>query len=182
MFADALLSLIALTLLACLFYGPWQDLCTDWARQIVFEKRDAIFDLARAGHLDFKSKDYRIIRTSLERDIRFAHELTWLRFGAFSHLVRRRRLEQESELYQAIGRIRDDATREKVKLLVNEALLAMIVMMFCKSAVLIIAGIIIYVFGMTSTTIKRCIRIVAPIIQLAAEKSPTEIRRKPARA
>ena len=46
MYADALLSLLSLTLFLTAFYGPWQAVCTDWGRHVIFENRDKIFDMA----------------------------------------------------------------------------------------------------------------------------------------
>ena len=53
--AEALVGLVTLAALLCLFYGPWQALCTDLSRQFIFEGRDQLFDMALAGRLDFDS-------------------------------------------------------------------------------------------------------------------------------
>ena len=76
MTADALITLLVAFLILIVFYGPWQDLCADYARQYAFEQRDALFDFAADGHVSFSSKEYRDARRSIENVIRFAHDLT----------------------------------------------------------------------------------------------------------
>lgn len=59
-------------------YG-WQRFALDNYRQSLFGVRDALFDLARSGHteLDFNSRAYTLLRTSLNRRIRFAHRINF---------------------------------------------------------------------------------------------------------
>lgn len=134
MYADALLAIVVFGLLLWFFYGPWQTVCTDWARQRIFESRDAIFDLASVGKLAFDTEDYRTIRSSLELSIRFAHELTLFRFAVLSSRIKQRNV---SELSQAVDRITDKETRERVRSLVDNALAAAVLMMGYKSIFLL---------------------------------------------
>lgn len=76
MTADGIVTVVVVGVFLGLFYGPWQDLCADYARQYVFEQRDALFDMAASGRLDFSSREYRDTRQSMEAVIRFAHDLT----------------------------------------------------------------------------------------------------------
>ena len=76
MYADALLGLLSLTLFLIIFYGPWQAVCTDWGRHVVFGSRDKIFDMAADGELDFDSEEYKDIRASLQLLIRYLHFAT----------------------------------------------------------------------------------------------------------
>lgn len=71
--------LAALGLFLAIFYGPWQTLCIDWARQRMFEARDRVFDAARRGDIPFDSTEYRECRLTIERMIRFSHHLSWPR-------------------------------------------------------------------------------------------------------
>jgi hypothetical protein len=78
-YANAIAALIVLSLLLLFFYGPWQSAVTDFARQVVFEERDAVFDMAADAKLAFDSDEYRTIRDAFNSLIRFAHELKWTR-------------------------------------------------------------------------------------------------------
>ena len=114
MYADALLGILTLGAFVFVFYGPWQSLCTDWARQTIFESRDGIFDLARDGQLDFSSSEYSALRSSLNCLIRFAHEVTWVEFlTLYSALRKTGQIDQGSDLKQAIGSIANEKTDTK---------------------------------------------------------------------
>jgi|SRR5580692_10901927 hypothetical protein len=76
MYADALTALLSLALFLLVFYGPWQATCTDWGRNVIFESRDKIFDMAADGELDFDSDEYKTIRASLQTLIRYLHFAT----------------------------------------------------------------------------------------------------------
>lgn len=135
MYADALVALLAIVLFAVFFYGPWQEACTDVARQVIFEKRDRLFDLARAGKLDFQSHYYRDTRKTMEGMIRFAHRLTWTRL---LYLWIFRRLYQDElvsgpVLPKAVDV--DPETEKAVRALVYDSSLALIGMMTMKSVV-----------------------------------------------
>lgn len=146
---NALISLAVLTALLCVIFGPWQGICTDIARQKIFEARDAIFDLAHEGKLDFNSAEYKTIRRSLEKSIRFAHEATLVRYIWLSTLLKKRgRINARSDLSKAVAEIQDEQTRKKVESLVRDAYKAMTAMMAFKSPLLffLIAGIfLVYV-------------------------------------
>src|SRR5271169_5718257 len=131
---NALVTLALLLLIGALLYGPWQAVCTDYARQIVFEKRDAIFDLACDGKLSFNSAEYRTIRALIEKNIRFAHELTLPSFFVFwATLMLRNHKIRKPEIQIAIDNIEDSETREHVRDLVEQAIDALIIMMIAKS-------------------------------------------------
>ncbi len=128
---DSIFGLISMSLLLVVLYGPWQHVCTDFARQIIFEKRDAIFDLAAADKLDFNSESYRNVRLSLERLIRFAHMLTIPRLfylKKFSPLVS---IPKSRRIDLAISAIDDVETRQlvtKYKLECDRTILLMILL------------------------------------------------------
>lgn len=142
-YADVIAALIVVSLFLLFFYGPWQGIVVDLARQTAFEERDAVFDLAAQGKLDFNSSDYRTIRNSFNKLIRFAHELNWVRlvvhgFGGG---------KQVSDVHLAIDRIEDPETRSLVYRHLRRARYAMIAMVGGKSLLLVAAAIII---GVTS--------------------------------
>jgi hypothetical protein len=134
---QALIGIGSLAALIVILYGPWQEICTDIARQILFEKRDAIFDLARSGKLSFNSREYKTIRSSLQASIRFAHELTLPRFLVMTAWLWSRHPEN-SNLRRAIKRIADPATRNQVEALVKDAYRALFLMMLAKSPVMLL--------------------------------------------
>jgi hypothetical protein len=148
MAADALVSLAALIAMACLFYGPWQAVCTDVARQVIFERREALFDLARVGKLDFASPEYKSVRRSMEGLIRYAHELTWVSLFFYHQVKMKNDLKRDSSVIRAVASIPDPLVREKVESLLFECTVALIAMMAAKSilAAPIISVVAIYAF------------------------------------
>jgi hypothetical protein len=140
---QALISLGSLATLLILVYGPWQEVCTDIARQIIFEKRDAIFDLAHSGKLSFDSPEYGTIRSALQASIRFAHELTLPRFVVMSAVLSAQgKRPEDSDLGRAITRIADPATRNQVEALVKEAYRALFLMMIAKSPAMVLVVVV----------------------------------------
>jgi hypothetical protein len=140
---QGVIGLGSLAALIVILYGPWQEICTDLARQIVFEKRDAIFDLAHSGKLSFKSREYGIIRSSLQATIRFAHELTLPRFLLMAVGLRTQGSHPEdNEVSRAIRQISDPVTRNRVEALVKEAYRALFLMMVVKSPVMLLLFVV----------------------------------------
>ena len=144
--ANALVSLVTLIAFACLFYGPWQAVCTDVARQLIFERRDVLFDLARTGKLDFASPEYKTIRRMMEGMIRFAHELTWVSLWFRHRVIVKHNLPHDLPLARAINSINDPVTKEKVEALLNECTAVLVGTMAAKSVFMapIITVLMIY--------------------------------------
>lgn len=132
--AHALIGLATVGAFLIAFYWPWQAVWADIARQIVFEKRDAIFDIARAGGISFNSREYRYVRTSLEQVIRFAHLATLPRIllAAFTAWWRGE-LPTHSPIDDAIDRISNEEVRLAIKKLVAQALRAVAMTMAIRS-------------------------------------------------
>jgi hypothetical protein len=170
--ANAVISLVALTLFVGLFYGPWQAVCTDWARQILFEKRDKLFDIAMEGKLDFASEEYKSIRRSFESMIRFAHDLTWPKLLFF------RKMHRESDmtrppLFEMIGRIQDKAVRQEVRDLVLQSTQWLIFMMALKSMLGVAIALVMWFSVMCSSGFKYIVRRNS-IVQTLSETILTE--------
>ena len=154
---QALIAVGSLAALLILVYGPWQEVCTDFTRQIIFEKRDAIFDLARAGKLSFDSREYGTIRSALQANIRFAHELTWPRFLVIAFVLWLHGSKAEdNDLTRAIKRIGDPVTRDQVEKLIKEAYRALFLMMIAKSPVIVVLLILALLPGLL---VLRCLPI-----------------------
>lgn len=169
-FAEAIISITLLTILVYMFYGLWSNLCIDAARQKIFEQRDAIFDLAADGKLDFSSDEYRAIRSSLERDIRFAHELTWLRLAViFGHSQTKGR-GGPSELRKAVDRIENPETREAVNKAVGASIMALVELMVYRSVILLVVAGAAYIFGKAEKFANSTLEKSAPFIQRGADR------------
>jgi hypothetical protein len=158
MAANAVISLLALILFVCLFYGPWQAACTDWVRQIIFERRDRLFDMAAAGKLDFASEEYKFIRRTLEGMIRFAHDLTWPRLLFFRLVRRDPRPAARPQLLEMIDRIEDLSVRKQVIYLVDECTLRLIVVMALKSIFVAPVAFVMWFIVLCSTGFKFLVR------------------------
>jgi hypothetical protein len=168
-------------------YGPWQWICTDITRQILFEKRDALFDLAHSGKLSFESREYRTIRSSLQANIRFAHELTLPRFFVLLvALGSRGDLSQPSNLSRALDEIADPETRSEVRRLVQQATRAMLVMMIVKSPpaliLLTLSGLVLALVRRAREAAVDMERRAGEVIQVEAETAPISDDAAPALA
>ncbi|WP_156373893.1 hypothetical protein [Rhizobium sp. Leaf386] len=174
---DAALAIAIVALLVVFFYGPWQEVCIAWARQVAFEKRDAVFDLARKGELNFNSAEYRTIRQSMEMSIRFAHELT---LPKFLILRLHRKLTGfppvKSRLQVAIERIPDKKTRHEVYKLAAQMHFSMMAMMAARSPLTVCLWLVYIVMkSMHRHPPMKIIRYARPmgeVIQLEAEADP----------
>ena len=120
------------------FYGPWQDTCADYARQIIFEERDKLFDMAADGELDFGSQEYKTIRSSLNAAIRFSHEMTIARllFAALYHRAIFAH-DEGSAISESIQRIAGVNIKAKVISIRYRAFAAMSAAMLARSLVFI---------------------------------------------
>jgi hypothetical protein len=137
MTTDAFLATLCLTGFVVIFYGPWQEACTDFARQIVFEQRDKLFDMARAGKMDFTSKEYRTIRANLENMIRFAHELTMPRLIYMSKTIRYRR-DDRDDVNIAINNIRNEEVKGELVEIIVRVYVVLVTMMVFKSLICVV--------------------------------------------
>jgi len=173
---DAFATVILLGLLVLFVRGPWKDMCTDYARQIIFQHRDAVFDMAVEGRLEFGSSTYRTIRAALERNIRFAHELSIARFVFFAApLLRDRR---RSQLEIAVSSIADEQLRAEVMEHVYRAQRALIIMMVVKSPLLMVVSIVVAIVSSVGKGLvgwrRKTLRSVAQAVQVEAEEKAFE--------
>ena len=132
--AGTLAGLLGITVFLVILYGPWQRLCTDYARDIIFEQREALFDIAASGRLAFGSEPYETIRSGLNALIRLAHRLTL--FGMVLFILRSRRTEMRkptTAMRAALSRIGQADTREEVSRLIARAEQAALEMLFLRS-------------------------------------------------
>ena len=110
---DAAVSIIFLILFLIIFYGPWNWVCVDWARQSLFEKRDKLFDMAIKGEINFNSPAYKDTRETLNGLIRFAHKLTLPKM-LFLLFYRRNAFPEKFDAIKEINKISNEETRAKI--------------------------------------------------------------------
>ena len=136
--ADLFLSVLLILLFVAWFYGPWQETCADYARQIVFEQRDKLFDLAADGGLNFKSHEYKDVRSSLNSAIRFAHNMTIARalYIFICYKIKLIIVPDEAFINAATG-IRDDNVRKAVEEIERTSFEAIAISMLARSLVFI---------------------------------------------
>jgi hypothetical protein len=141
---DALFTIGCLVGVLVLFYWPWQGLCIEFARQIIFEEREKLFDLAMDGRLNFKSDEYRQIRDFLNKSIRFSHEMSLWKFAANRRvLARYRRTNEAPVLHDIVRSISDHSTRKAVYDIVDKSSNALVAAMALRS----LPTIIVLVFA-----------------------------------
>jgi hypothetical protein len=147
MSSDPLVGLLALIGIGIVVYGPWQRLWSDFARQVLFEVRDEIFDLAAQNRLSFDSYEYRTLRDSLEKTIRYAHDLTLPRFIYHIFVHRLISRPRSSNLKTAVNAIADADVRELVRRRVTYALTVAMAVVFVKSLLFMILGAPVLIVG-----------------------------------
>jgi len=141
---DPLISFAMLVVFIAWFYGPWQDTCADYARQIIFEERDKLFDLASDGRISFKSGNYKSIRSSLNTAIRFAHELTILRLLFLLSFQKLSNIKDGSEdIEKHIRGIGDQSTQIQIENIRDRAFAAMAGAMLARSLIFVILCVLL---------------------------------------
>ena len=167
---NAVIFFLALFLFVMWFYGPWKNLCIDWARQRTFESRNAIFDMARDGKISFDSVEYREIRHGLEGLIRFTHRVSWptlILMGAAIRVVRPSKGEFRRPDEWA-AKIKDESVRSAVKRHILKAEMAVIGQMVLRSIPLMIIVSVVLLAACFSATLTAIVRRMASIILVNA--------------
>lgn len=120
-----------------IFYGPWQEACTDFARQYMFEKRDRLFDIAADGHMSFDSPEYRTLRGQIESHIRYAHDFALPRLVVLMAVMQRHEglPQPPRSLAETVESIENPTVRAEVRKLVTDASMALLLMALAKSIV-----------------------------------------------
>lgn len=172
---DAVVGIGAFVALCAIAYGPWQWICTDFARQMIFERRDAIFDMACEGKLSFESPEYRRIRISLQKTIRYAHEVTLPRLAILYIAYRPDLNSADNDLGKAIESIENTETRTEVQRHVNSALCSIFFFTLIKSPIFMFIILPILLISALVPTLLQKVRSesrkLREFIQLEAEMS-----------
>ncbi len=107
----------------CWFIG-WRQLYLDRYRQSLFEIRDNLFDIARAGAIDFSDPLYGKMRNALHLRIRFAHRFNVVDFLTTRFLIEKYDIEIKDfygERIKLIEKISNIELREKLLAIENHA-------------------------------------------------------------
>jgi hypothetical protein len=130
---------------AVVVYWPWQKVCVDYARDVVFEQRDNLFDIAARGGIEFGSEPYERIRASMNAMIRLAHSFTIPRMFICMYIMRRSSDSiHRQELLDVVAEIEDSEVRKAFEEALQIAESAMLFMMLLRSP-LTIFGTLIFV-------------------------------------
>jgi hypothetical protein len=166
------LDILALTLVGglalFLVYSLWQATCVAWMRQLCFEARDAVFDLAAEGRLQFSSAEYREIRSGIETLIRFAERISWPRLLCYYLTIRPRR--QQSSISRAIEKVSDPETQAAVRNEIHKVNSAVWMLLIARSPVLIVVFALFAVVRWMTTEADRVRRGVLETIKIEAEE------------
>ena len=147
MAVEAIAGILTVLAFAVVFYGPWQWICTDMARQKAFEKRDAIFDIAARGDLDFDSEEYRNIRDALEKLIRYAHEFTLPNFVYILLVYGIDVKSAKTELFSSLENVENEAVKDEMTRHVLTAFMYTFIWTFLRSAIGLLVVLPLF-FGM----------------------------------
>lgn len=184
--ADAFVFIVVAFAFLLLFYGPWQWICCDFARQLVFEQRDAIFDLAADKRIFFNSPEYKSARSSLNTLIRFSHKLTITYFVWMIIFDKTENsLGKKSELTVVVEKTKDPQLKAELNEMVQTARRAVIIWTMLRSIIFWILLPFFVVFFICSFVVKRLDIIVNEIsfrigeaIQVEAERSVVYVNPK----
>lgn len=151
---DAIITMALLAIVVRFLAGPYQSLCVDFARQVLFGYRDRLFDLAAAGKLSFESPEYREARLHIERHIRFAHRMHLTEFLTFDVLRVRKKgsRTQRSRARSLLPNIKDSGVRSEVNAIVDKSTVVLLVLMAVRSPflpILILIGIVASLWSST---------------------------------
>ena len=172
---EAFASVLVLILLVLLVRGPWKTVCTDYARQIMFECRDSIFDLAWEGKISFDSAAYKESRLGIERNIRFAHELSVGRLLFF--LPRLIQTGDRLSTERALDSVSDENLKMEIKKQIATSQRVLLIMMVAKSPLLCILGVLLLALSKASEILRVKRRDaemhITRIIQSESDNDPT---------
>ena len=171
---DAAATVVVAVAAASIFYGPWQWVCTDWIRQVCFEARDKLFDLAADGQLDFSSPEYRKLRSIIESEIRFAHEMTLpylFVIGSYLRYARPELVERAKRSEQAIrARFVDQIAKAEVDRIMATMNRDVLRLVLLKSPLLLVVPLLVV------GPLYACLTVVKGYMRVAARFANTIIR------
>jgi hypothetical protein len=155
--ASVAVLLVLVLIFAGWFYGPWQTLCVDWARERMFEARNEIFDMAADRRLSFASPAYRQIRLRIESAIRFSHRTSWPTLVLLAIGWRKVSIPKFPPMQELLNALPDDATRRDVRRQVDTVAWTLMRMIVYRSMILLVLYVIAWILWQCGTPIyRRC--------------------------
>jgi len=143
--ANAVVLLALIFILVIWFYGPWQSLCVDWARERMFAARNAIFDMAMEGRLDFQSPEYRQLRYYIEGNIRFCHRISWPTLVILSASVRRVSTPNIKSMSELVATFPNEDDRKAIRRQTDDIAWTIVRLLVFRSAALLLLYAITWV-------------------------------------
>lgn len=132
---------IAIGFLVWFFYGPWNRLVIDLARQNLFELRDEIFLLAADGKLEFTSDEYALLRDRFNKMIRYSHHFTLANLFALPPSAATNK--KSKDVLAVIRSIQDRDVARQLERTYMYALMVMLAAMFLRSLTLILLFVLL---------------------------------------
>lgn len=135
-----------LIMLTVVFLRLIPELRLDIFRQKMFSLRDELFDYAVAGNVKFDDPAYRLLRQSMNGNIRYGHQITF--FRVFLNVLRWRLAEETPSMAwnqkwnQAIASVKNDDVRGKLMEFHNRSISLVIERLVVGSPLLIAALVI----------------------------------------
>jgi len=112
-------SCICLFLLVVVLLKFWAEARLDSFRQQMFALRDELFDFAADGNIGFDEPAYRLLRQSMNGNIRYAHQLTFFRacmtMAEVALTIHSPRSDWSGDWKRALEKLSDKQTREKME-------------------------------------------------------------------
>lgn len=167
-FINASVLLVGLGALLIFLYGPWQSICVDSARNKMFEARDAVFDIAAQGKIEFESAEYKEIREGFNSLIRFAHRISWP--GLFCITFAAGTGPQKPPARLALERVKDREIRKQISYQVNKASKAAVLLLFARSPLLWILLLIAFVIRSVTRSFDKAAYSLAERIETEADQ------------
>lgn len=161
-------SVVALIMLIVVFLKLLPALRLDIFRQKMFAVRDELFDYAAAGNINFDDPAYRLLRQSMNGNIRYGHQITL--FRVCINVLRWKLTEAPPSMAwnekwnQAIANVKNDDVRSKLLDFHNRSISFVIERLVIGSPLLIAALVI----GIVTMLVHSGLRNLKLVCEMAA--------------
>jgi hypothetical protein len=119
------------------FYWPWQRLCVEWARQIMFDERDKLFLLSKSSpSMAIDSELHVELRLLIDNTIRFCHKIAWQRFLVDIYIPIETEVPGRFERITTLIKQSDEHTAKALHAIMKQVTFACVVCMMGRSIVL----------------------------------------------